>query len=167
MKTPKNAVFEEEILSWDFAMPAPAPRASGTIPVKLEYKGRSKPFRLRAPQPKEHALQNQILAYLRRESRVSWVIRINSGSHKVGDRWIVNYRLYLRNRDPITKGVSDLLGMLKNGRLFCLEVKRPGEMPSSEQDDFINAVLAANGIAGVVYSWQDARDLLFGEYHDG
>jgi hypothetical protein len=35
---------EEDILNWDAAIVTPPPRQSGTIRVKLKYKGRSKPF---------------------------------------------------------------------------------------------------------------------------
>lgn len=35
---------EEDILNWDVATVAPPPRQSGTIRVKLIYKGRSKPI---------------------------------------------------------------------------------------------------------------------------
>ena len=35
---------EEDILNWDAAIVTPPPRQSGTIRVKLVYKGHSKPF---------------------------------------------------------------------------------------------------------------------------
>lgn len=35
---------EEDLLDWDAAIIIPPPRPSGTICVKLKYKGRSKPF---------------------------------------------------------------------------------------------------------------------------
>lgn len=35
---------EKDILNWDVAIVAPPPRQSGTIRVKLIYKGRGKPF---------------------------------------------------------------------------------------------------------------------------
>ena len=35
---------EEDILDWDAAIVTPPPRPSGTIRVRLIYKGRSKPF---------------------------------------------------------------------------------------------------------------------------
>ena len=35
---------EEDILDWDFAIVTPPPRPSGTIRVRLIYKGRSKPI---------------------------------------------------------------------------------------------------------------------------
>lgn len=41
---PKSTNDEEDILNWDTAIVTPPPRRSGTIRVKLIYKGRSKPF---------------------------------------------------------------------------------------------------------------------------
>ncbi len=35
---------EDDILNWDVAITPPPPRRSGTIRVRLVYKGRSKPF---------------------------------------------------------------------------------------------------------------------------
>ena len=35
---------EEDLIDWDAAIIPPPPRPSGTIRVKLKYKGRSKPF---------------------------------------------------------------------------------------------------------------------------
>ena len=35
---------EEDILNWDVAITPPPPRRSGTIRVRLIYKGRSKPL---------------------------------------------------------------------------------------------------------------------------
>ena len=35
---------EEDLLDWDAAIITPPPRPSGTIRVKVKYKGRSKPF---------------------------------------------------------------------------------------------------------------------------
>lgn len=40
---------EEDILNWDAVIPTPPPRQSGTIRVKLIYKGRSKPIPVEDP----------------------------------------------------------------------------------------------------------------------
>ena len=40
---------EEDTLNWEFAIETPPPRPSGTIRVKLKYKGRSKPIPLENP----------------------------------------------------------------------------------------------------------------------
>ena len=43
------AYSEEDILNWDVAIQVPPPRPSGTIRVKLKYKGRSKPTPIENP----------------------------------------------------------------------------------------------------------------------
>ena len=40
---------EQDILDWDAAIVTPPPRPSGTIRVKLIYKGRSKPMPVEDP----------------------------------------------------------------------------------------------------------------------
>lgn len=40
---------EEDILDWDTAIVTPPPRPSGTIRVRLIYKGRSKPMPVENP----------------------------------------------------------------------------------------------------------------------
>ena len=40
---------EEDTLNWEVAIETPPPRPSGTIRVKLRYKGRSKPIPLENP----------------------------------------------------------------------------------------------------------------------
>ena len=40
---------EEDILDWDAAIVTPPPRPSGTIRVRLIYKGRSKPIPVENP----------------------------------------------------------------------------------------------------------------------
>ena len=123
-----------------------------------------RPFRLTAPRILESDRQSQIIDWLRVEQaagRVSWFARVNSGAVKAGARWIVNYRLYLRgNVNPRSKGYADLHGMLPDGRYFAFEVKQPGEKATPEQLVFIASVIAAGGIADVVYGFEDVEQAL-------
>lgn len=48
------------------------------------------------------------------------------------------------------KGVSDLLGVLPGGRFLAVEVKRPGEVPTLDQKEFLADVAKAGGLALVV-----------------
>ena len=43
---------EEDLLNWDVAIPVPPPRRSGTIRVRLIYKGRRKPMSVEDPREK-------------------------------------------------------------------------------------------------------------------
>jgi hypothetical protein len=83
------------------------------------------------------------------------LIRINSGSR--------SYRV-----KGAPAGTSDIIGWKKaagNGwnviALFvALEVKKPGEKPTAKQEEFLESVRDAGGIAGVVTSVEEARELL-------
>jgi hypothetical protein len=98
---------------------------------------------------------------LRRHRRVAWFMRLNSGGVSDGDRYTVFYRLYLRNMPPRTKGASDYLGQLTDGRMFLVECKRPGvHKATEEQQDLISACVAAGGVAGIAQSVEDVIALL-------
>lgn len=58
-------------------------------------------------------------------------------------------------------GSSDLIGIQSGtGRLFALEVKTSNGRTTKEQKSFIQTVIDAGGIAGVVRSVEDAINLL-------
>ena len=69
------------------------------------------------------------------------------------------------------KGVSDIIGILPNGRFFALEVKREGWRPPhptaktythhAQQTQFIENVIRSNGVAGFVTSLEEV-EALFG-----
>lgn len=56
-------------------------------------------------------------------------------------------------------GGSDLIGIYK-GRFLALEVKQPGKSATTVQENFLRAVRQNGGIAGVVRSPEDVRNLL-------
>lgn len=59
-------------------------------------------------------------------------------------------------------GISDITGMLKDGRFFAIEVKKPGSKPTEVQQDYINKVNEFNGVAGWCDSVEGALDILEG-----
>ena len=98
---------------------------------------------------------------LRAHRRVAWFMRLNSGAVQDGDRYTVFYRLYMRGEPGRTKGASDYLGQLTDGRLFLLECKRPGVRKGTiEQEMLIGACQANGGVAGIVQSVEDAIAVL-------
>lgn len=78
---------------------------------------------------------------------------VNHGTEK-NPRW-VKYGLH--------DGASDLIGCLRVteragfGRFFALEVKRPGERPTLEQEAFINLIKSFGGYAGYAESVHDSE----------
>lgn len=75
---------------------------------------------------------------------VAWVGRFNSGTMKIGGRFI---------KFNSVKGFSDLAGQLKDGRFFAIECKHPvtGKL-SDDQKKFLATVESNNGIAIVASS---------------
>jgi hypothetical protein len=55
------------------------------------------------------------------------------------------------------KGCSDLLGMMRDGRLLAVECKAPGGKMRAEQAEFLSLVRRFGGVAFVA---RDCRDVL-------
>ena len=88
-----------------------------------------------------------------RDDLILLVNRIGMAAYKGGAR--VPYGLI--------KGASDLIGwfIYRGMAIFlALECKRPGELPSEEQLNFVNQIRAAGGIAGVVESADQVEFLI-------
>ena len=120
-------------------------------------------FRLKSPRVLESDRQRQIIDWLRAEQasgRVVWFCRVNGGGVSAAGQFIRFYALYLRGCEKRSKGYADLHGMLADGRYFALEVKQPGEKATKEQLVFIESVIAAGGIADVVYGFEDVERVL-------
>ena len=92
----------------------------------------------------EASIQRDILDYLEACPKVRWVRRINTGAVRKGGRYI---------RFGFV-GCSDVIGMLKGGRFFAVEVKKPGEEPTPEQQQFIDMTNEGGGLA----FWADSLD---------
>ena len=93
----------------------------------------------------EAAALVEVLHALRSNPAVAWVERQNVGAAKVGERFV---RFGWR-------GCSDLLGMLKDGRLLAVEVKAPRGRVRSEQVEFLSLVRRFGGVAFVARNAAD------------
>lgn len=92
----------------------------------------------------ESDIQRTILAYCA-VSRIFVKRRNVAGAQQLnGGRWV---RLG-------TKGMSDLWGILKDGRHFECEVKAPGKKPTDDQLRWLDEVRAAGALA----FWADSLD---------
>jgi hypothetical protein len=88
---------------------------------------------------------------------------------KVASHWRQNSGTFAeRNRDGSTryirantaKGMSDIMGVLRDGRTLAIEVKsRTGRMRPG-QEEFLQTIRSAGGVAGVCRSVDDAVRLL-------
>jgi hypothetical protein len=81
------------------------------------------------------------------------IFRNNVGQfeNKAG-RWV---------RFGLCKGSSDLIGWHnKTGRFVAIEVKRPSEKVREDQQNFLDKVKAAGGIAGVARKPEDIGEIM-------
>lgn len=108
--------------------------------------------------PLEKDIQKTILSMLRWRKDVVFFGRFNRGQAQNTD---AHGRTHYTSFNTVP-GFPDIHGMLKDGRAFYIEVKRPGNKATSEQADFLAKVTAGGGIAGVAYSVEQAQDLLNG-----
>lgn len=119
-------------------------------------------LRLKRLVPKEVDIQSSIedaLLHLHHHGKLAWFSRQNGGGTMVKGsggriRFMSFYRLYGFGK-PLHKGLADCIGQTTDGRFFAVEVKRPGEKPTPEQQSFLDRVNANNGIGFVAYSVED------------
>lgn len=108
----------------------------------------------------EAVVQNAILDMLLIHRRVAWCMVITTGVFKVKGGGHLTTGHYLNDDGKRLTGMSDILGQLTGGRLFAIEVKRPGEKPTKEQLDFISLVNRKGGVAGWADNVHDAKDII-------
>lgn len=118
-------------------------------------------LRLTRPEPTEADVLASVLQYLelaRRQRRVVWYARTNTGAG----------RLVQRDGTPGQwmrfgwRGCPDVLGQLPDGRLLALEVKRPSGRVRPDQQAFLDLALSAGAAGGIVRSVDDVHVLLGG-----
>jgi hypothetical protein len=129
-----------------------------TIDLPPEPKKRVKrePAPAEQREPSEAEILKAIMQLLKHHPRVAQCWRQNSGTFAE------------RNRDGSTryirantqKGMSDIMGVLRDGRTLAIEVKsRTGRMRPG-QEEFLATIRQAGGVAGVCRSVDDAVKLL-------
>lgn len=105
--------------------------------------------------PYERDIQSGILQLLALHPRVAWAARFNVGGAEFQGK-DKTYRVRFA-----FKGCSDILGMLVGGRFLAIEVKRPGEKLTEDQEAFLKAVNMGGGLGIAAWSVDDvARSLL-------
>ena len=98
----------------------------------------------------EQHIQKQILDYLRFRGIPCWKHQDDS-IRKPDGSYIPTH----------TRGVSDIIGCIpKTGRFLALEVKRPGGKPTPEQQQFIDTINQAGGLAFVAHNIEDVQSQL-------
>jgi hypothetical protein len=98
----------------------------------------------------EQHIQKQILDYVRYRG-IPCYKHQNAGIMKRDGSYIPTH----------TRGVSDIIGCIpKTGRFLAIEVKRPGNKPTAEQQQFIDTINAAGGLAFVARSVEEVDEAL-------
>jgi hypothetical protein len=101
----------------------------------------------KVPLALESEIQTSIIRYLYARGITFW--RINTtGIYDVAKK---------KFRPSPTKGVSDILGVLPNGRFLAIEVKSAKGAVTKEQQAFIDKVNASHGLAFVARSIRDVE----------
>ena len=97
-----------------------------------------------------------IMKLLNKHPKVGRVWRQNSGvakyTNKDGSRRFV--------RANTAKGMSDIMGILKDGRTLAIEVKSPIGIVKAHQHEFLNTITKAGGLAFVARSVDDVIEQL-------
>ena len=106
--------------------------------------------------PFERDVLKAVWKYLASHKRIAWITRINSGAIMAdfGASGIHPLRLNYK------RGMSDLVGQMKDGRFLAVECKREGAELMDHQRDFLNEVLANNGVAFVARCIEDCERAL-------
>jgi hypothetical protein len=107
--------------------------------------------------PKEQDILNQCLQWLQLKGYHVW--RQNQGGMKASYKGKSRFIKFCS-----MPGVSDIIGFSPNATFVAVEVKRPGKETRSDQEDFLNRVREAGGIALCVHSLDELiRELEFDE----
>ena len=122
------------------------------IPPEPVKRGPRKP----STEPSESEILRAIMALLKRHPRVAQCWRQNSGTFAERNR--DGSMRYVRANTA--RGMSDIMGVLRDGRTLAIEVKsRIGRMRPG-QEEFLQTIRQAGGVAGVCRSVEDAVALL-------
>ena len=103
---------------------------------------------------KESVIQRLIIAWLKTNDIFCW----RNNSVGVYDETSKSFRSQVGV--GALNGVSDILGVLNDGRLLAIEVKTQVGILSPAQSKFINAVNDRGGVAFVARSLDDAKTQL-------
>lgn len=108
------------------------------------------------PQPSEAQVLKAVLQYLNAHSLVHRAWRQQAGALQLqggyGER-----DHYMRLGPP---GVSDVIGILKGGRMLCVEVKSPTGKVLAHQQAFIDDMTRAGALAFIARSVEDCEAAL-------
>lgn len=102
----------------------------------------------------EKNLENLILAWLHHKKIFAWK------NQSVGI-WNAQKKCYFKSNNSFhIRGVSDILGILPDGRLLAIEVKSAKGVLTDFQKDFLEKIKGRNGVAITARSLRDVESAL-------
>jgi len=108
----------------------------------------------------EKAIENQILHFLYKKKIFAWKNQSTGVYDPIK-------KIYRKSNNPFhIKGVSDILGILPDGRFLAIEVKSATGRPSEEQKKFIWQINANGGKAFLARSIEDVEAELSSVWSD-
>jgi hypothetical protein len=107
----------------------------------------------------EKDIQASILDLLSYHKKVAWAERMNTGAMP-SSYTTKSGRTNKRFVRFAFKGCSDIIGQLKTGHFLAVEVKRPGNTATDEQEAFLGRVSKAGGLAVLAYSAEEVQEAL-------
>src|SRR5258708_21064013 len=108
--------------------------------------------------PLERDVLKAVWKLLAHHPKVAWITRINSGTLMADFVTDGVHPLRMNYK----RGISDLIGQMKDGRFLACEVKREGAQLMDHQRNFLNEVRQHGGVAFVARNVQDVEEALNG-----
>ena len=103
----------------------------------------------------EMDIQNSILEFLSYKGIFAW----RQGNHSVFDE---KRKIYRRKSRFELAGISDILGVLRDGRILAIEVKRDAKASvSQEQKSFIESINDHGGIGLIAWSIEQVEEAIY------
>ncbi len=103
-------------------------------------------------EPLEKDIQADILQYLALEGIFAW----ENPRRGVFDP---KRKVFRKKKKGFKEGVADILGLLDgNGRILCIECKRPGNKLTDDQETFRDDIIKRGGVAFMATSVKDVQD---------
>ena len=87
---------------------------------------------------KESDIQSEIMIALGEHPKIAWCYVTSAGSFRVRGGYMT----------VGIKGMPDIMGQMRNGKLLGIEVKKPNEKPKPEQLEFLDMISRNGGVSG-------------------
>jgi len=101
---------------------------------------------------KESDIQSEIMCALGGHPSVAWVYVTSAGSFRVRGGYMT----------VGIKGMPDIMGQMRSGKLLGIEVKKPNEKPKPEQFEVLDMISSSGGVSGWATNVSEALQIIDG-----